>query len=123
VREAVRQTALDLRGSRYRFGGADPSGGFDCSGFVRYVLQQHGIPAPRTAAEQFVAGERVGASDVQPGDLVFFTTIAPGPSHVAIAIGGGEFVHAPSDGSVVRVDRLESAYWRDRYLGARRVIN
>ena len=57
-----------------------------------------------------------------PGDLIFFTTTAPGASHVAIAIGGDEFVHAPSSTGVVRVERLSSSYWSPRFLGIRRVI-
>jgi cell wall-associated NlpC family hydrolase len=58
--------------------------------------------------------------DVVPGDLLFFATIAPGPTHVAIAIGGDRFVHAPSSTGVVRVESLTAAYWSARYLGARR---
>ena len=60
--------------------------------------------------------------EVVPGDLLFFTTVGPGPTHVAIAIGGDQFVHAPSSTGVVRVERLSTSYWSARYLGARRIM-
>jgi cell wall-associated NlpC family hydrolase len=113
-------TALDLRGIRYRSGGADPSG-FDCSGFTRYVFAQHNVVLPRAVRDQFDVGKAVNQEEVEPGDLLFFTTTAPGASHVAIALGGGEFVHAPSSAGVVRVERLSSSYWSRRFVGARRV--
>jgi cell wall-associated NlpC family hydrolase len=115
---ALTGTALALRGVPYRNGGADPSG-FDCSGFVWYVFGQHGVRLPRTVPEQFRAG-RPASQPLRAGDLVFFSTVAPGPSHVGIALGGDEFVHAPSSTGVVRVERLSSSYWSTRYLGARR---
>lgn len=119
---AVLDTALTLRGIPYQFGGADPARGFDCSGLVHWVLAQHRIELPRTAAEQFDAGVRVGPGNIAPGDLVFFSTIAPGPSHVGIALDDRTFVHAPASGGVVRVERFDTSYWRARFLGVRRVI-
>src|SRR5881392_2402637 len=107
---SVTGMALQLRGTPYRNGGADPSG-FDCSGFVQYVFAQHGVVVPRKVAEQFRAGTDVAASQLQARDLVFFTTVAPGASHVGIALGGDEFVHAPSSTGEVRVERMSSAYW------------
>jgi cell wall-associated NlpC family hydrolase len=118
---AVAGTALGLRGVRYRNGGADPSG-FDCSGFVWYVYAQHGVSMPRTVSEQFRAGAEA-SGNLQAGDLVFFSTTAPGATHVGIAIGGDEFVHAPSSTGQVRVERLSSSYWSPRYLGGRRMRN
>jgi len=117
---ALTGTALALRGVPYRNGGSDPSG-FDCSGFVRYVFAQHGLSLPRTVPEQFRAGRAV-AGPLQPGDLVFFATTERSASHVGIALGSDEFVHAPSSTGVVRVERLSSAYWSSRYLGARRAL-
>lgn len=117
----VTGTALALRGSRYRDGGTDPSG-FDCSGFVWYVFGQHGVALPRTVSEQYRAGVAVAPERLEPGDLVFFSTVSPGASHVGIAIGGDEFVHAPSGHGEVRVERLSSSYWAPRFVGARRVI-
>jgi cell wall-associated NlpC family hydrolase len=117
---ALAGTALGLRGIPYRNGGSDPSG-FDCSGFTQYVFAQYGIALPREVREQFRVGKAVKPDDLAAGDIIFFTTTDPGPSHVAIAIGGDEFVHAPSSTGVVRVEHLSSSYWSPRYLGARRV--
>jgi cell wall-associated NlpC family hydrolase len=114
-------TALSLRGTPYRNGGIDPSG-FDCSGFVYYVFGQNGLSMPRTVGEQFRAGRQVDPPQLEPGDLVFFTTVAPGATHVGIAIGGDEFVHAPSSTGEVRVERLSASYWSTRFVGARRVL-
>jgi cell wall-associated NlpC family hydrolase len=113
-------TALALRGAPYRNGGTDPKG-FDCSGFTQYVFEQHGIALPREVREQYRVGKAINADDLAPGDLLFFATTDTSASHVAIAVGGDEFVHAPSSTGVVRVERLSAGYWAQRYLGARRV--
>jgi cell wall-associated NlpC family hydrolase len=113
-------TALALQGTPYRNGGADPSG-FDCSGFTQFVFARHGVALPRETRDQFHTGEPVGKRDVVPGDLVFFSTVAPGASHVAIAVDGDRFVHAPSSTGVVRIERLSLPYWEGRFVGARRV--
>ena len=118
---SVAGTALSLRGAPYRNGGSDPKG-FDCSGFVRYVFSQHGVTVPRTVTDQFHAGQQVPQDQLAPGDLVFFSTVAPGPSHVGILIGGDEFVHAPSGAGEVRVERMSAPYWATRFVGARRVL-
>lgn len=118
----ILQTALGFRGVPYRYGGESPTTGFDCSGFVRFVMAQHQLTLPRTAAEQFQIGRRVSARDVQAGDLVFFSTVAPGASHVGLAISKDEFVHAPATSGVVRVERLEWSYWQSRFVGARRLF-
>ena len=117
---AVVGTALALRGAPYRNGGADPQG-FDCSGFTQYVYAQYGVALPRSVRDQYQSGQSIDPKDLAPGDLVFFTTTDPGASHVAIAVGGDEFVHAPSSTGVVRVERLNSSYWSPRFIGARRV--
>lgn len=118
---SVTSSALGLRGAPYRNGGSDPSG-FDCSGFVRYVFGQHGITVPRTVTEQFRAGRHIDQQHVEPGDLVFFATVAPGASHVGIALGGDEFIHAPSGAGEVKVERMSAPYWSTRFVGARRVL-
>jgi len=115
-------TALALRGTPYRNGGSDPAG-FDCSGFTQYVFAQYGVALPRGVRDQFQVGKTVRTEDLAPGDIVFFSTTDPGPSHVAIAIGGDEFVHAPSSTGVVRVEHLSAGYWAQRYIGARRLKN
>ena len=119
---ALTGTALALRGTRYKNGGTD-AGGFDCSGFTQYVFGQHGIALPRDVRDQFEMGKPVNPTEIAPGDLVFFSTSAPGASHVAIALGGDEFVHAPSSTGVVRVERVSSTYWSQRFVGARRLLN
>ena len=114
-------TALSLRGVPYRNGGDNPDG-FDCSGFTKYVYARHGVTLPREVRDQFQQGKSVNATDLEAGDLLFFTTVAPGATHVAIAIGGDQFIHAPSSTGVVRVEHLSARYWSTRYLGARRIM-
>ncbi|MGQ0735587.1 MAG: C40 family peptidase [Acidobacteriota bacterium] len=101
-------------------GGRDPSG-FDCSGFIQYVFEQHGVTVPRDVRTQFGVGQSIEPQDLEPGDLVFFSTVAPGASHVGIAVGGDQFIHAPSSKGVVRVERLSAPYWSRRFVGGRRV--
>jgi len=117
---SISSTALSLRGAPYRDGGETPKG-FDCSGFVQYVFAQHGVSVPRDVRRQFQVGAQVDAQTLEPGDLVFFTTVAPGASHVGISVGGDQFVHAPSGSGVVRVDNLSAQYWANRFVGAKRV--
>ena len=118
---AVTGTELALRGAPYLNGGTDPRHGFDCSGFTQYVFAQHGLSLPRDVRDQFRQGTAVKPEDVKAGDLLFFSTTAAGPSHVGIALGGDEFVHAPSSTGVVRVERLTASYWSQRFLAARRL--
>jgi cell wall-associated NlpC family hydrolase len=113
-------TALSLRGAPYRNGGADPTG-FDCSGFTQYVFARYGVALPREVRDQFQQGKSVADGALAAGDLLFFTTTAPGATHVGIAVGGDQFIHAPSSTGVVRVERLSASYWATRYLGARRL--
>lgn len=117
---ALATAALALQGTPYRPGGADPSG-FDCSGLVQYVLREMGIAWPRVVRDQWEAGRPIDATDIAPGDLVFFVTEGRDVSHVGIAIGGDRFVHAPNSRGVVRVETLGSEYWSQRFAGARRV--
>jgi cell wall-associated NlpC family hydrolase len=117
-------TALALRGTPYRKGGSEPSGGFDCSGLVQWVFARHGRALPRETREQYEAGEKIDEDEVRPGDLVFFETVSKGPSHVGIALGAGQFVHAPSSRGVVRVESYSKIeYWADRWVGARRITD
>lgn len=117
---AVIGTAKSLIGVPYLWGGVTPSG-FDCSGFSQYVLAKNGISVPRTAAEQYNSGISVSKSDLRVGDLVFFTTYKPGPSHLGFYIGDGNFIHASSSKGVT-ISSLSSSYYAGRYIGARRVI-
>jgi cell wall-associated NlpC family hydrolase len=113
-------TALNLRGTPYRNGGSDLTG-FDCSGFTQYVFAQHGIGLPRSVEEQVQIGKKVKPEELASGDLVFFSTVSRGASHVGIVVGGDEFIHAPTSNGVVRVEHLSSTYWSQRFLEARRV--
>ena len=122
VRENVLQTAVNLLGTPYRYGGSTPSG-FDCSGFVSYVLNQHGISIPRSSAAIYGAVEKISFNELEQGDLVFFRGYRPGPSHVGIYTGDGEFIHAPSTGRTVSFDRVDDpSYWGPRLVGAARVL-
>jgi cell wall-associated NlpC family hydrolase len=111
-----------LVGARYAWGGASPEAGFDCSGLVTYVYRQVGIDLTHSSYAQWDAGAPVPAGALQPGDLVFFSTWGPGPSHVGIYIGDDEFVHAGTPSTGVLVSSLTDPYWFSRYVGARRVL-
>ncbi len=115
---SLTRNAMRFIGTPYVFGGTSPSG-FDCSGYTQHVFAMLGITLPRTADAQFYAGHPT-IGGIQPGDLVFFQTYLPGPSHVGIYIGGGRFIHSSSHG--VRISALAESYWASRYLGAKRVV-
>lgn len=127
--QSVRDTTSDLVGTAmgflgvpYRRGGNSAEQGFDCSGFVRAVYAQTlGLVLPRRANEQAAATDRIERRDLQPGDLVFFNTMRRTFSHVGIYVGDGKFVHAPRSGARVRVESMDSSYWKRRFDGARRV--
>jgi cell wall-associated NlpC family hydrolase len=108
-------------GSRYVFGGTGPSG-FDCSGFVYYVLNHSGTPVGRSMYQEYNAGSHVSQGNLKPGDVVFFAnTYMAGMSHVGIYVGGGQFVHAADESTGVTVSSLNSSYWQNHYVGATRV--
>jgi cell wall-associated NlpC family hydrolase len=115
---SLTRSALRFIGTPYVFGGTSTSG-FDCSGYTQHVFAMLGISLPRTADAQFYAGHPT-VGGVVPGDLVFFQTYLPGPSHVGIYLGGGRFIHSSSHG--VRISGLGESYWASRYLGARRMV-
>ncbi|MFV3013983.1 NlpC/P60 family protein [Clostridium botulinum] len=101
--------AMQFQGVPYVWGGTSPSG-FDCSGFVQYVYRNAaGIELPRDTYGQIGAGTRVSQDQLQPGDLVF-----PHTGHVGIYIGGGQMIHAPQTGDVVKI----SSVWKF-YAGVR----
>jgi peptidoglycan DL-endopeptidase CwlO len=106
--------AMNYLGVPYVWGGASPSG-FDCSGFTMYVYAQVGISLPHNAAMQYGMGSSVGREFLQPGDLVFFN----GLGHVGLYIGGGQFIHAPHTGDVVKISSL-TGWYASTYVGARR---
>jgi cell wall-associated NlpC family hydrolase len=116
---SLTRNAMRYIGTPYVFGGTSPSG-FDCSGYVQHVFGMLGIALPRTADAQFYAGHSTRGHMVA-GDLVFFQTYLPGPSHVGIYLGTGRFIHSSSHG--VHISRLRDRYWAARYLGAKRVTS
>ena len=120
---SVVQAAYAFRGTRYVMGGTSRSG-FDCSGFVRFILgATDGVALPRTAIEQYEHGMPVSQAQAQPGDLVFFkNTYKSGISHVGIYVGGGQFVHAANAHKGVRADSLNSSYYQAHFAGLRRVL-
>jgi cell wall-associated NlpC family hydrolase len=115
------RTAYSYRGTPYVYGGAS-RGGFDCSGFTSYLYGKRGVALPHTARGQFAMGRKVERGDLKPGDLVFFQTVTPGISHVGVYVGNGQFIHASSRRSGgVRVDSLDSGYYKEHFRGARRM--
>ena len=110
-------------GAPYKWGGYSPRTGFDCSGLVWFVYYQNGINLPRMASQQFGTGTPTDRSDMRPGDLVFYQVDKKGKSlHVGIVTDRGTFVHAPSSGKQVMESSLNTPYWFEHYLGARRVF-
>jgi cell wall-associated NlpC family hydrolase len=107
--------AMQYLGIPYVYGGASPSG-FDCSGLVMYVFAKIGVSLPHNAAAQYGYGMPVSRDQLQAGDLVFFN----GLGHVGIYIGGGQFIHAPHTGDVVKISSL-SGWYSSTYVGARRL--
>jgi cell wall-associated NlpC family hydrolase len=108
--------AMQYLGTPYVYGGASP-GGFDCSGFVAYVYGQIGVSLPHYSGAQYGYGTAVPRDQLQPGDLVFFD----GLGHVGIYIGGGQFIHAPHTGDVVKISSLGESWYASTYVGARRI--
>jgi cell wall-associated NlpC family hydrolase len=119
VRNQVVFTAMQMVGAPYRWGGATPQG-FDCSGLVQYAYSNAGLQLPRTAAAQMNAVTPLTLENAEAGDLLFFRD-GKRTSHVAIYLGQGRFVHAPSTGKSVSLDSFSNAYWRMRFARAGRV--
>ena len=116
-------TALGLIGIRYKWGGATPDTGLDCSGLVQFVFQQAtGVTLPRSAREMSRLGDKIALADLRPGDLVFFNTRRFAFSHVGIYLGDNRFIHAPRRGREVEVATIDRSYWQKRFDGARRLI-
>ena len=108
--------AMQYLGVPYVWAGASPSG-FDCSGFVLYVYAKVGVSLPHNAAMQYGYGTSVPRDQLQPGDLVFFN----GLGHNGIYIGGGQFIHAPHTGDVVKISSLSDSWYAATYYGAKRL--
>ena len=108
--------AMQYLGVPYVWGGASPSG-FDCSGLIMYAYAQIGVSLPHHAASQYGMGSPVSRDQLAPGDLVFFN----GLGHAGIYIGGGQFIHAPHSGDVVKISSLSDSWYASTWVGARRI--
>jgi len=120
----VLMRAIGLVGTPYRYGGNTPESGFDCSGLVDFVFRDAaGLWLPRSTRELIeLDAPEIHRDRLQPGDLVFFNPGGGDVSHIAIYVGEGRFVHAPSQGGTVRLDSLDNPYWRQAYRSAKRVL-
>lgn len=114
--DAMISTARSVIGTRYQWGGTTPSG-FDCSGFINYVYNQHGKSIPRTVSQMYNAATKV--SSPSRGDIVFFET-RTGPSHAGIYLGNGQFIHSGASTGVT-VSSMSNPYWSSHYIGAGRL--
>jgi len=115
-------TARQLLGIPYQYGGNTPESGFDCSGLVQYSYHQAGLAVPRTSKEQYRQAQPVSRRHLEPGDLIFFRNrYGRFVSHVGIYLGKGEFIHAPSSGKKVAINRLDESYWKKHYYSAGRI--
>ncbi|MEO5558475.1 MAG: C40 family peptidase [Dokdonella sp.] len=120
---AVLFRAIALVGTPYHWGGNTPQSGFDCSGLVDYVFRDAaGVELPRTSTDMSELSERKLAVDtLQSGDLVFFATDGH-VGHVGIYVGERRFVHAPNSGGTVRLDSIDSSWWREHFVYGKRVL-
>jgi len=109
--------AMSQLGTPYVWGGSAP-GGFDCSGLVMWAYAQVGVSLPHSSYALYGMGVPVSRDQLQPGDLVFFD----GLGHVGIYIGGGQFIHAPHTGDVVKISSLGEGWYAATYVGARRIL-
>ena len=113
--------AMPFLGTRYRSGGASPNG-FDCSGFTMYLYAKLGYSLPHSATAQYRnCGYAVAKSDLQPGDLVFFSDSSHAIGHVGIYIGNGQIIHARYSVGKITIDSLSASYYASRYVGAKRI--
>ncbi len=119
---AVVGLAMKYDGYRYTWGGNTPASGFDCSGFVQWVYSRVGISLPRTSYAQWNVGTHISEAQLQPGDLVFFTTDGVFANHVGIYLGNGEFISAATPSQGVVVQSLNSPFFRQSYDGAVQLI-
>ena len=103
------KVARSLKGSRYKLGGTTPAG-FDCSGYIGYILNEIGLPAlPRVSHDMYEAVSQIDRKDAEPGDLVFFHGKFGFVYHVGIYAGGNDMWHAPQTGKSVSFDPIYSS--------------
>ncbi len=119
--EAASRVARSMVGQPYRYGGQSP-GGFDCSGLVWYSYKKVGVKTARTTKELRKQAQKIPRKELRSGDLVFFKGWVR-TGHVGMYIGDGRFVHAPSSGKNVKIDRLDTGYWDDHFKSAGRILD
>lgn len=123
----VLATAEQYVGIRYRYGGATPGAGFDCSGFVQYVYGKNGVVLPRTSRQQASAGTALplDLESLQPGDLLLFASSGSRVNHVAIYVGGNRMLHSSAGAGGVVYDDLSTPrgkWYLKRHVASRRVL-
>lgn len=111
---------LSMVGTKYRWGGASYKG-VDCSGLMVLLYKKEGIKLPHSSKQQYKLGKPVKKSELIAGDLLFFNTRGS-ISHVGMYIGNDKFVHATNRSKGVRVNKLSEAYYKKRFVGARRIL-
>lgn len=121
IGQQIVELAEQYLGYPYVWAGSSPSTGFDCSGFVSYVFKSLGYKTDRTAADIYSNGTYVEKEDLQPGDAVFFSSGGSSIGHIGIYIGDGEFIHSSSGCGYVTITDLNSNYYSNNYVGARRL--
>lgn len=128
--EDIRQKQIDellsvaskQLGKPYKWGASGPNA-FDCSGLTYYVYKNSvDISLPRTSKDQAKVGNSVSKNELQPGDLVFFNTSGKGISHVGMYVGDSKFIHSPSSGKPVKYDNINSTYYKNKFVTAKRII-
>ncbi len=127
VAASVVQTAIDVMGTPYQWGGTDENG-FDCSGLIQYAYAESGVILPRVSRDQTRTGSRVNArvADLRPGDILGFSVERSSRiTHVGLYIGDGQFIHSSSRGvsisSLISTDP-NSRWWQSRWVVARRIL-
>ncbi len=121
ARDAIAQLARSMVGVRYRYGGSDPREGFDCSGLVYYAYTTNGQAVPRTSRSQYDAARKITLAQALESDLLFFRDQEK-LSHVGIYLGDGRFVHAPSTGGSVRIDKIDQPYYQRHLVAVGRLL-
>lgn len=117
--ESLERTAKKQLGIKYKYGGNTPSEGFDCSGFIRFVFNESAnINLPRTVEDMSLLGKRISVEKAKTGDIIFFGSQGKA-FHAGISLGNGRFIHAPSSGGRVRIESMNSAYWKKNLLTTR----
>ncbi|MFV0423156.1 C40 family peptidase [Oleidesulfovibrio sp.] len=120
-RVAVVRTAQAVIGVPYKWGGASPQEGFDCSGFVWWVMRHNGLAVPRMTAAQASSGKAIAPAQAVAGDILVFRIGRKG-LHTGIVSGGGTFIHSPKSGAAVREEPYTNGYWWPRLISVRRIV-